>query len=85
MDYSGFHNVDLVIETVVEDLEIKKKVIAETASHTSDKCLFATNTSSFKVTDLAKAHPDPRRFFGFALFLSCLSDPLSGGSTRGAK
>ena len=76
MDYSGFHNVDLVIETVVEDLEIKKKVIAETASHTSDKCLFATNTSSFKVTDLAKAHPDPRRFFGFHFFYPAYRTPL---------
>ncbi|MDE0119173.1 MAG: 3-hydroxyacyl-CoA dehydrogenase NAD-binding domain-containing protein [Bdellovibrionales bacterium] len=76
MDYSGFHNVDLVIETVVEDLEIKKKVIAETASHTSDKCLFATNTSSFKVTDLAKAHPDPNRFFGLHFFYPAYQTPL---------
>ena len=68
MDYSGFHNVDLVIETVVEDLEIKKKVINQVASHTSNTCLFATNTSSFKVTELAKAHPDPSRFFGLHFF-----------------
>ncbi len=76
MDHSGFHNVDLVIETVVEDLEIKKKVIAETASHTSDTCLFATNTSSFKVTDLAKAHPDPSRFFGLHFFYPAHQTPL---------
>ncbi len=68
LDYSGFQNVDLVIETVVEDLEIKKKVIAETAQHLSSTCLFATNTSSFRITELAKAHPDPTRFFGLHFF-----------------
>ncbi len=76
MDYSGFHNVDMVIETVVEDIEIKKKVIAETAGRLSDKCLFATNTSSFSVTELAKAHPNPERFFGLHFFYPVYQTPL---------
>ena len=68
MDFSGFQSADLVIETVVEDLEIKKKVIRETTKHLSDRCLFATNTSSFSISELAKAHPDPSRFFGLHFF-----------------
>ena len=76
MDYSGFPSVDLAIETVVEDLEIKKKVIAEAASQLSDRCLFATNTSSFSVTELAKAHPDPTRFLGLHFFYPVYQTPL---------
>lgn len=76
MDYSGFQNVDLVIETVVEDLKIKKKVIAETAPRLSDKCLFATNTSSLSITDLATAHPDPSRFLGLHFFYPVHQTPL---------
>jgi len=75
-DYSGFQNVDLVIENVIEDLEIKKKVITETASHLSDKCVFATNTSSFSVTELAKSHPDPERFLGVHFFHPVEETPL---------
>ena len=76
LDYSGFHNVDLVIESVVEDLEIKKKIITETAPHIPDDCLFATNTSSFSVTELSKTHPDPGRFFGLHFFYPVHQTPL---------
>ena len=76
VDYSGFHNVDIVIEAVVEDLEIKKKTIAETASHLSDTCLFATNTSSLSITELAKSHPNPSRFFGLHFFYPAHHTPL---------
>ena len=76
LDYSGFQNADLVIETVVEDLKIKQKVISETAPYLSDKCLFATNTSSLSITELAKAHPDPSRFLGLHFFYPAYRTPL---------
>ncbi len=76
IDYSGFRTVDLVIEAVVEDLEIKKKMIAETTAHLSDTCLFATNTSSFSITELAQSHPDPSRFFGLHFFYPAYHTPL---------
>ena len=68
MDYSGFPSADLIIETVVEDKEIKKKVITESAQHTHETSLFVSNTSSFKISELATAHPDPNRFFGLHFF-----------------
>ena len=76
MDFSGFRSLDLVIESVVEDLEIKKKVIKEVTKHLSDRCLFATNTSSFSISELAKAHPDPSRFFGLHFFYPARNTPL---------
>lgn len=67
-DFSGFENIDIVIEAVVEDLEIKKKVLAETESHIRKDAVLATNTSSLAVTDMAKGLKDPSRFVGMHFF-----------------
>ena len=75
-DYSGFQTADLVIETVIEDINIKKKIITETSSKLHKKCLFATNTSSFSITELAKNHPDPSRFLGLHFFYPAYQTPL---------
>jgi 3-hydroxyacyl-CoA dehydrogenase/enoyl-CoA hydratase/3-hydroxybutyryl-CoA epimerase len=67
-DYSGFKNTDVVIEAIVEDMNIKKKVIAETASHLKEDAIIATNTSSLSVTEMAEAHPNPKQFVGMHFF-----------------
>lgn len=68
LDYSGFKNADVVIEAIVEDMNIKKKVIAETASKVPDHCVIATNTSSLSVTEMGTAHPNPKNFLGMHFF-----------------
>ena len=68
VDYSGFLGAGLIIETVVEDKEIKKKVITESTQYTHPQSFFASNTSSFKISDLAQAHTDPSRFLGLHFF-----------------
>lgn len=75
-DYSGFGNADLVVEAIVEDMEIKKKVIAETLKHCPEHCLIATNTSSLSVTEMAKAHPRPENFLGMHFFNPVHKMPL---------
>ena len=67
-DYSGFKNTDVVIEAIVEDMNIKKKVIAETASHLKESAIIATNTSSLSVSEMASAHPNPKQFVGMHFF-----------------
>lgn len=76
LDYSGFQQCDLVVEAIVEDMEIKKKVIAETAKHCRPDCLMATNTSSLSVTEMAKAHPQPENFLGMHFFNPVHKMPL---------
>lgn len=76
MDFAGFGNADLVVEAIVEDMEIKKKVIAETAKHCPEHCLIATNTSSLSVTEMAKAHPRPENFLGMHFFNPVHKMPL---------
>lgn len=68
LDFAGFANVDLVVEAIVEDMEIKKKVITETVKHCSPNAIIATNTSSLSVTEMAKAHPKPENFVGMHFF-----------------
>ena len=52
-DYSGFKQAELVIEAVFEDLNVKRQVLKETEEVTSESCVFASNTSSLPITDIA--------------------------------
>lgn len=68
LDYSGFNQLDVVVEAIVEDMNIKKKVIAETVKHCKPNAIIATNTSSLSVTEMAEAHPQPENFVGMHFF-----------------
>src|SRR3990172_257915 len=63
-------DVDLVIEAVPEDLELKKKVWAELDGALKADAVFATNTSGLAISDLNKAVPEARRamFIGMHWF-----------------
>ena len=76
LDFSGFRSMDVIVEAVVEDMEIKKKVIAETASHCHTDCIVATNTSALSVTEMAEAHPRPENFVGMHFFNPVHKMPL---------
>ncbi len=66
--YSGFGQADIVVEAVVEDLEIKKKVFAELDKVTSPNAVLATNTSSLSVTHIAEKVKDKSRVVGMHFF-----------------
>ncbi|MES3038634.1 MAG: 3-hydroxyacyl-CoA dehydrogenase NAD-binding domain-containing protein [Bdellovibrionota bacterium] len=68
IDYRGFKTLDLVVEAIVEDMNIKQKVIAETASQMRPDAIIATNTSSLSVTEMSKGHPRPEYFAGMHFF-----------------
>lgn len=76
VDYSGFGTMDLVVEAIVEDMEIKKKVIAETAKHMRPDSIIVTNTSSLSVTEMQVAHPKPTQFAGMHFFSPVHKMPL---------
>lgn len=68
LDYSGFKKVDLVIEAVVEIMDVKKKVFAETEKNVHLECLLTSNTSSLSVEEMSKALEYPGRFAGLHFF-----------------
>jgi 3-hydroxyacyl-CoA dehydrogenase/enoyl-CoA hydratase/3-hydroxybutyryl-CoA epimerase len=67
LGYEGFRHLDLVVEAVVENLEIKRQVLRETAEH-APHAVLATNTSSLRLEDLATGLPDPGRLVGLHFF-----------------
>ncbi len=68
LDYSGFKKIDLVIEAVVENMDIKKKVFAETEKNVNRECLLTSNTSSLSVQEMSTALEFPERFAGLHFF-----------------
>ncbi len=68
VDYRGFAGLDVVVEAVVEDLEVKRTVLTEIESHVSSDAIICTNTSSLPLKDLASALDHPRRFAGLHFF-----------------
>lgn len=65
---SSFEQADMVIEAIVENLEVKRKVFSQIEEVVSDDCLLATNTSSLSVTAIASAIQQPERFIGIHFF-----------------
>jgi 3-hydroxybutyryl-CoA dehydrogenase len=59
---------DLVIEAVVERLEVKKAVLAELDAICPASTIFASNTSSLSITEMAAATKRPGRFVGLHFF-----------------
>lgn len=66
--YAGFGHVDVVIEAIVEDSDIKRTVLAETERQIPVDAVVATNTSSLRVDDLASAMERPEQFGGLHFF-----------------
>ena len=76
LDYSGFRRADLVIEAVFEDLDLKRRVLAETEAATSDACVFASNTSSIPIGEIAQGSRRPAHVLGMHFFSPVHKMPL---------
>ena len=76
LDFSGFKNIDLTIEAIVEDMGVKQKVIAQTAAQMREDAIIVTNTSSLSVSEIAKGHPRPEFFAGMHFFSPVHKMPL---------
>src|SRR5690606_40347010 len=63
-DWSGFADVDLVIEAVFEDLELKRQVLREVESVVPPETVFASNTSSIPIAQIAAASSRPENVVG---------------------
>ncbi len=60
--------VDCVIEAVPERIELKREIFTEVDRTAPARALFATNTSSLPVADIAKVVRDPSRLVGMHFF-----------------
>jgi 3-hydroxyacyl-CoA dehydrogenase len=68
IDYSGFGDVDFVIEAVPERMAIKQAVFSELDEVTPGHAILASNTSSLSVTEMGEATSRPDMVVGFHFF-----------------
>ena len=66
--FEDLSDVDLVVEAVFEDLEVKKDVFRRLDQVCRADAVLATNTSSYSVTDLAASTTRPERVIGLHYF-----------------
>ncbi len=75
-DYSGFAKADLAVEAVVENMDIKKTVLKEFEQAAKEGAIFASNTSSLSITEMATASKHPERIAGMHFFNPVEKMPL---------
>ena len=68
VDYADFADADLVIEAASEDMNLKKEVFTELAKVCKPETIFATNTSSLSITEIAAITDRPAQFIGMHFF-----------------
>jgi 3-hydroxybutyryl-CoA dehydrogenase len=61
-------DVDLVIESIVEELPVKREHFARLDDIVQEHAIFATNTSTLTVAEMASATKRPERFIGLHFF-----------------
>jgi 3-hydroxyacyl-CoA dehydrogenase/enoyl-CoA hydratase/3-hydroxybutyryl-CoA epimerase len=68
VDWSGFQRTDVVIEAVVENVQIKRQVLSEFESLAKPGAIFATNTSTIPITQIAAEAKHPENVAGMHFF-----------------
>ena len=63
-DMRDLKDCDLVIEAIIESAELKKKVFRELDGICPPETIFASNTSTIPITEMASATDRPERFIG---------------------
>jgi enoyl-CoA hydratase / 3-hydroxyacyl-CoA dehydrogenase len=78
-------NADLVIEAVPEDMNLKRKVYAQIDQIAESKTIYASNTSTLPITEMASLTQRPQRFVGVHFFnppqLMQLVEVIPGATT----
>ncbi len=75
-DYTGFEQVDLVIEAIIEKMDVKKAVFKELDGIVPEHAVLASNTSSLSVTEMATATKRPEKVAGLHFFNPVHKMPL---------
>ena len=67
-DYNALKDVDLIVEAVFENSDLKAKITKMTEAVISDTAVFGSNTSTIPISDLAKASSRPENYIGIHFF-----------------
>src|SRR5919199_1141543 len=82
----ALNDADILIEAVPEDMNLKKKVYADVDNVAETKTLYASNTSTLPITEIASLTSRPDRFIGLHFFnpqpLMPLVEVIPGAKTN---
>jgi 3-hydroxybutyryl-CoA dehydrogenase len=67
-DLAEIDDAEIVIESCVEELQLKSEILARVEQHMAESAVLATNTSSLKLRELARALKRPARFVALHFF-----------------
>lgn len=67
-DYAALQGCDLIVEAVFEDPSVKAEVTTKAEAVIPSDAIFATNTSTLPISDLARASARPEQFIGIHFF-----------------
>ena len=65
---ADFKNCNIVIEAIVENIDVKRKVFAQLEEVVSENCILASNTSSLSIASIASACKKAERVIGIHFF-----------------
>lgn len=77
VDYTGFGDADVVIEAVFEDLALKQKMVADVEENCNENTIFASNTSSIPINQIAANAKRPEQVIGLHYFSPVDKMPLA--------
>lgn len=75
-EVDDLEGADLVVEAVFEDLELKRRVLAEVEERVADNTVFASNTSALPISEIAADARLPERVIGMHYFSPVPKMPL---------
>ena len=67
-DLEALKGCDLIVEAVFEDVGVKAEMTKKVEAIVGEDCIFATNTSTLPISELAKASARPEQFIGIHFF-----------------
>ncbi len=76
LSYGDFVDVDIVVEAVIENKNIKSSVLAELEGQVKQGCILTSNTSTISITELAESLQRPEQFCGMHFFNPVYRMPL---------
>ncbi|QPB83798.1 fatty acid oxidation complex subunit alpha FadJ [Pseudoalteromonas rubra] len=75
-DYTGMRHTDIVIEAVFEDLALKQSMVADIERECTEQTIFASNTSSLPIAQIAENAARPENVIGLHYFSPVEKMPL---------
>jgi len=67
-DRDALHDTDLIVEDLIENTDLKKSLYSELGAQCKPETIFASNTSSLSITEMAVASNRPEKFVGIHFF-----------------